>query len=178
MNAGTGDDKTIPITEIQDFTKETHSYLSSNADKIASTVNSVIGDFVKGGKDNITNGVSSLITEAVTVLFGETESSDITISKYYIAMEGVALIRLDLMGWKRSVEATSLRKKVEQVSAFTLSKSTVDVTKLDFDTFLDQYQDIVKADNPKISTTEIVTSAKDLFKLFKEESESDKSKKS
>jgi hypothetical protein len=166
INAGTGTDRTIPITEIQDFISETHAYTSSNADKISDTVSSVIKGFVQGGKENVTNGVCSLVTTAITALFGSTESSDMSFEKYYIAVEGIALVRLDIMGWKRAITASSLTTKVEQVSAFVMSKSTVDIKKTDFNTFLDQYQVIVLAGNSNAKPLEIIKEAKELFDSF------------
>lgn len=166
LNAGQGSDKTIPITAVQDFTSETHAYISSNADKISDAVTGAVKGFVQGGKDNITNGVCSLVTTAITALFGSSESSDMTFEKYYVAVEGIALIRLDIMGWKRAITASSLTTKVEQVSAFVMSKSTIDIKKTDFDTFLDLYQGVVLADNPQAKTLDVIKEAKDLFNAF------------
>ncbi len=166
LNAGQGSDKTIPITAVKDFTSETHAYVSSDAGKISDTVTSAVKGFVQGGKDNITNGVCSLVTTAITALFGSTESSDMTFEKYYVAVEGIALIRLDIMGWKRAITASSLTTKVEQVSAFVMSKSTIDVKKTDFDTFLDLYQGVVLADDPQAKSLDIIKEAKDLFNAF------------
>ncbi len=166
LNAGTGSDKTIPITEVQDFISETHAYTSSSADKISDTVSNAVKGFVQGGKDNVTNGVCALVTTAITALFGSTESSDMTIEKYYVALEGIALIRLDIMGWKRAITASSLTTKVEQVSAFVMSKSTIDIKKTDFDTFLDLYQFVILADNPNAKTLDIIGEAKELFNAF------------
>ena len=89
-----------------------------------------------------------------------------TFEKYYVAVEGIALIRLDIMGWKRAITASSLTTKVEQVSAFVMSKSTIDIKKTDFDTFLDLYQGVVLADNPQAKTLDIIKEAKDLFNAF------------
>lgn len=168
INAGQGTDKTIPITQIQDFISETHAYLSSNADKISDTVSGAIKGFVQGGKDNITNGVCSLLTGAVTALFGSTESNDMEFKKYYVVLEGISLVRLDVMGWKRAISASSLTTKVEQVSAFVVCKSTVDIKKTDFNTFLDLYQEIIKAENPDAKTADIISNAKTLYKDFQD----------
>lgn len=168
LDAGTGTDKTIPITQVQDFISETHAYVSSNADKISDTVSTAVKGFVQGGKDNITNGVCSLVTTAITALFGSSESSDMTIEKYYVAVEGIALIRLDIMGWKRAITASSLTTKVEQVSAFVMSKSTIDIKKTEFNTFLDLYQNVTLAENPNAKAIEIISEAKQLFKAFSE----------
>ncbi|MCW8336608.1 hypothetical protein [Vibrio paucivorans] len=166
INAGQGTDKTIPITQVQDSITETHAYLSSNADKISGAVTDAVQGFVQGGKENITNGVCKLITTAITALFGESEADDTKFEKYYITLEGVSLIRLDIMGWKRAVKGTSLTTKVEQVSAFVLTKSTVDIAKTDKNTFLDLYQSAILAENPDATMADVIKEANDLYKAL------------
>lgn len=170
LDAGTGTDKTIPVTEVQDFISETHAYTSKNADAIAGLVTNAVHGFVQGGKENVTNGVCSLVTGAIGALFGNTESNDMTFEKYYVSLEGISLIRLDIMGWKRSVKASSLTATVEQVSAFVMSKSTIDIKKTDFNTFLDLYQVVIREDDPKAQTLDIIKEAKALFNAFAEAS--------
>ncbi|WP_294226483.1 hypothetical protein [uncultured Chryseobacterium sp.] len=167
INAGTGTDKTVPITQIQDFISETHAYTSQNADKIAGAVENAINGIINGGKENINNAISGLVTAAITGLFGSQESSDMTFDKYYVAVEGISIIRLDLMGWKRAITASSLSERVEQVSAFVMAKSTVDIMKTDFNTFLDLYQNLVLSENPDAKTKDIITDAKQIFDMFK-----------
>ena len=89
-----------------------------------------------------------------------------TFEKYYVALEGISLIRLDIMGWKRAITASSLTTKVEQVSAFVMSKSTIDIKKTDFNTFLDLYQNVIRADDPSAKTLDIINEAKELFNAF------------
>lgn len=166
-SAGVGQDQTVAISKIQSFKMQTRAYISSDTAKITGAVSGAIKGFVKGGSDNIQNGVTSLLTEMVTALFGESEGSESLKSEYYLVNEGVALIRLDLMAWSRAVKSSSLTTKVEQVSAFCLYKSTVDIDKLDFDTFLDRYQDIITAGHPDMSMEQTIAKCKEDFALFK-----------
>ncbi|WP_242103533.1 hypothetical protein [Lysobacter sp. M2-1] len=165
--AGVGQDQTVAISKIQSYKNVTKAYVSSDADKISSVVSGAIKGFVKGGSENIQNGVTSLLTEMVTALFGESEGSESLKNEYYLVNEGVALIRLDFMAWSRAVKSTSLTTKVEQVSAFCLYKATVDIEKLDFDTFLDRYQDIITAGHPDMPMDQVIEKCKADFKLFK-----------
>lgn len=165
--AGTGQDQTVAISKIQSYKLATKAYVSSNADKISGVVSGAIKGFVKGGTDNITNGITSLLSEMVTALFGDSDGSESLKSEYYLVNDGVALIRLDFMAWSRAVKSTSLTTQVEQVSAFCLYKSTVDIAKLDFDTFLDRYQDIVTAGHPDMKMEEVISKCKEDFALFK-----------
>ncbi len=70
------------------------------------------------------------------------------------------------MGWKRAITASSLTTKVEQVSAFVMSKSTIDIKKTDFNTFLDAYQKVIRAGDPNAKLTDIMRQAKELYMDF------------
>lgn len=170
LAAGTGIDRTIPISTIDDFTYETHAYNSQNANAIESTITSSINDFVQGGTQNILNGITNILTTAITALFGDTSASEQEVQRYFVATEGIALVRLDFMGWKRSVSSTSITSTNQQVSAFVMMKSTVDVEKLDFDTFLTTYQDVLAMAAPPLTADQItaeLTSVKQVFQDFK-----------
>lgn len=145
LNAGTGTDQTVPIKKILDATQQTHAYSSSSASAISTTVNAAVADFVQGDKKSILDGVGALISSSVTALFGEGDADEQTMSKYYVLTEGQSIIRLDVRGWSRQVTGTALSKKVDKVSAFAATKSSADVTHLDYNTFLDLYQPLLFA---------------------------------
>ena len=167
-NAGTGIDKTIPISQVQDSIYETHAYTSNSSTEIAKTVTTAIKGFVSGGKENVTNGISSLITAAIKGLFGDESAEDLIFEKYYVILEGAALVRLDMMGWKRSIKASALSERIEQVSAFVLYKSSVSLKEVSFNTFLDFYQVPILADNPDAKLIDIVSEAKEIYKSYKD----------
>ncbi|MHB8531959.1 MAG: hypothetical protein ACYDC2_04485, partial [Solirubrobacteraceae bacterium] len=167
-SAGMGIDQTIPISQILDFTRETRAYIAEDAKNISGVVNEAITGFVEGGKPNIVSGIEKLLTTAITALFGESSGGEFTTSKYYVANEGIALVRIDFMAWKRQVKAVSLTEKIEQVSAFVLSKATVDIKKTSFDTFLEAYQNVVLASNEKLTPKEIIAEARTLYDDFTE----------
>jgi hypothetical protein len=173
VNAGTGSDKTIPISQIEDFTKDTRAYVASNADNITTAVNEAINGFVQGGKEQVVGGIEKLLTVAITALFGADEGTESTTAKYYVANEGISLVRIDLMGWKRSAKAVSLTTKIEQVSAFVLCKSTIDIERTSFDTFLDVYQGVIMAGNPNASPQTIIKEARELFEAFTKKTKED-----
>lgn len=73
-------------------------------------------------------------------MLGDKEGSESTTEKYYVAMDGVSIVRIDSMGRQRSITVKSLIENVEKVTAFTMAKSTVNTAETDFNTFLDLYQ--------------------------------------
>lgn len=166
VNAGQGSDRTVPISQILAFKKETHAYLSQGEDYITKAVGDSIKGFVDGGSDNVVKGITKLLSTVVGAIFGSSSGGEDTRDEYYIVNEGIALVRLDFMGWKRHVTGKSLTKSVTQVSAFTLSKSVVDMSKLDFGTFMAKYQTILKADNPGLTTGELLKICRETYDAF------------
>lgn len=147
--------------------------LASNADNITTAVNEAINGFVQGGKEQVVGGIEKLLTVAITALFGADEGTESTTAKYYVTNEGISLVRIDLMGWKRSAKAVSLTTKIEQVSAFVLCKSTIDIERTSFDTFLDVYQGVIMAGNPNASPQTIIKEARELFEAFTKKTKED-----
>lgn len=139
-NAGTGSSMDIPVKFIIDFTRQTHAYASSSADSIASTVTSAISGFISGGQENVMKGVGSLMTSAIQMMFASKEGGEDEIHFSSVFAEGRALVRLDLMAWKRFTNVKSLSQSAEQISAFVMCKSTINAEVLDYNTFLQLYQ--------------------------------------
>lgn len=139
-NAGAGNSKDIPVKFIIDFTRQTHAYASSSADAIATTITDAINSFITGGKDNVMKGVASLMTKAVQLLFASKEGGEDETHFTSVFAEGRALVRLDLMAWKRFTNVKSLSESAEQISAFVMCKSTINAEVLDYNTFIQLYQ--------------------------------------
>jgi hypothetical protein len=47
-----------------------------------------------------------------------------------------------------------------------MSKSTIDIKKTDFNTFLDAYQKVIRAGDPNAKLTDIMRQAKELYMDF------------
>lgn len=163
LGAGLGTDKTFPISTIQSFIYQTKAYTADNAKNISDVVNKSIKGFVAG--DN-TSAVTTLITGFVDILFGSSEGSENEILRYCAILEGVSMIRLDFAGWSRSVTSSSLKNKCDQVSAFVLYRSIVDMEKVSLNDFISVYQLTVKAENPGITTAETVKKCQELYYEF------------
>lgn len=169
LGAGQGTDRTLPVSEIQAHISQTHAYSSANADKISKTVSSALQDFIQPDQDRekgVLDGVSKLASAGITALFGSSSATEDTYEDYHIALDGLSLIRLDIFGWKRVVESESLKKRVEQISAFVIYKSTVATSQAKFDTFLDKYQSVIKHDHPDWDIGKMIEEGKNLFKEF------------
>ncbi|HEX4917383.1 MAG TPA: hypothetical protein VFV43_05755 [Limnobacter sp.] len=170
MNAGVGSDKTIPITQILDSSMEVRAYRKQSGDKLKESIKSSVSNFVAGGKENIINGVTGLLSTAIDALFGSSEAGGVEFQKYYVLTEGLSIIRLDVWGWAQKIEATSLTSIAEQISVFTYYKSAVDVRHLDFNAFLSLYQNVMLHEDAAMSSKDIekeLDEVGEVFDLFK-----------
>lgn len=141
--------KTLPITSIIKRDGMTRAYISQESSNISGVVDDVSGIFFGlssgDGMKSVVKGIGAIAKAAVTAFLGDTEGSDETMEKYLAYTDGVALLRFDLLGWKRSVVADSLRTRAESVSAFYFTVSVIDARKVDFQTFVALYQDVLNA---------------------------------
>lgn len=165
LEAGSAGNWTIPIKAVLKTSRHTHAYHSDNADNISSTVNTALGDFVTGTKSSILGGVQTLITGAIQAFFGDTSSSTSVLEDYYVMTEGLSIIRVDIRGWYLNVQTEAIKTTVEKVSAFVLFKSSVDVSSLDYNTFLNLYQDQIKL-AATATSDEIVAELESVYQIF------------
>jgi hypothetical protein len=162
IDAGNGTDKTAPIVHILDTLHETYAYSSQNASGISEKVNSALMNLIGDGDEQINSGISKLMSQAVIALFKNNEkSADMNI--YFLAVEGTSIIRLDLYGWKRIVTSELLARKVEQVSAFVLVKSVVDVNRLDFNLFFSILRKAMIANDGAASMESLMEKARSIY---------------
>ncbi|MDE6025023.1 MAG: hypothetical protein K2G45_06195 [Lachnospiraceae bacterium] len=138
--AGTVENQTVP----------TKFKIGSHQEIRVTTQNTPNGDIIKGiggalktiltgTKDNVIDGLTDLINSSLTVILGAEEGKERMEHSYYIATDGMSIVRLDLMCWSRHISAAGIKKYAEKSLVCTAVKSSVDLEKLDFNTFLSAY---------------------------------------
>ena len=177
-NAGQGSSKDIPVSFIIDYTRQTHAYASSSADAIATTITEGISDFIKGGNDNVMKGVGSLMTKAVQLLFASKEGNEDVSHFKSVFAEGRALVRLDLKAWKRFTNVKSLSESAEQISAFVMCKSTINAETLDYNTFIQLYQNNLYEKATGFTPDEISKQLDEIDEIYKKFKDHQKSQES
>lgn len=165
LEAGTAGNWTVPITAVLKTTKHTHAYIANDSSKISETVKAALKSFVTGTKEGILDGVGTLVTEAVTIFLGNSSADTGQMQEYYVMTEGLSIVRVDVVGWYLTVKAEALTKKVQKVSAFVAFKSSVNVNKLDYNSFLNLYQDQLTLPKGKL-TDDIITELENVYKIF------------
>lgn len=172
--AGTIENPTIPITHIIADTSEMRAYCKDDSTKIVGEATNAIKSFVTGGSENVISGVGALIGAGINMLMGSGEGVQAEHSDYFIMVDGLALVRIDVKSWIRKVTVVGITQKIESVLAFTAVKSSVDVDKISFNTFMEAYKyqlqrDAAHALNENDLMKEIKR-AKEVYNLLKTDS--------
>lgn len=142
--AGTGDNRSIPITEILAWNTQTHAYVKADAGELVTKVTDAIRDFVSGGTDALITGIGKLVTTGLEAIIGAGSGAQAQMSSYYIVVQSYGIARYDIYAWSRQIEAHGITSRIESALAFTAAQSSVDVSKLTFNTFLIAYGDQLK----------------------------------
>ena len=158
--------KTLPITSIINRDGQTRSYVKKEADNVNKVIDDVAGAFMgEGRKDSVTTGIANIAKTIIGAFLGNSEGEEQTREKYLAYTDGITLLRFDLLCWKRNVKAKSLLTRVESVSAYYYTVSVIDAHKVDFQTFVALYQNVLKAANDDAET--IIKKLDDLRKIYK-----------
>ncbi|MGV8964613.1 MAG: hypothetical protein ACOH2V_14700 [Candidatus Saccharimonadaceae bacterium] len=166
-NAGAGTNKDIPVKFIIDYTSQTHAYASTSSDSIATTITDAISSFVSGGKENVMKGVGSLMTKSIQTLFGNSNGNEAETHFTSVFAEGRALVRLDLMAWKRYTNVKKLSESAEQISAFVMCKSTIDAEVLDYNTFIQLYQKNLYEKSTGVNAEQMAKELDEIDEIYK-----------
>lgn len=150
LDAGTGSNKTVPISIVQKSDGMSRAFSSTSAKDIGDILKKAIGGFVEGGSDNIINGIIDILTRTLEVFLGSSAGVGTTKVEYFVYATDFSIYRVDLMAWARSVTATSLRTKIEQATAYEYCISIVDVDKISWSDFVGLFS--LQLDNIKSMT--------------------------
>ena len=106
--AGTIENPTIPITHIIADTSEMRAYCKDDSTKIVGEATNAIKSFVTGGSENVISGVGALIGAGINMLMGSGEGVQAEHSDYFIMVDGLALVRIDVKSWIRKVTVVGI----------------------------------------------------------------------
>lgn len=167
--AGTPDNQTIPVTQILAWHNETRAYVSDDASKISDVVLGSIKKFVGGGTDDIISGIGDLVTAGLEGILGAGSGTQAEMHSYYIVVEGLSIVRMDISAWSRRIEATGITTKIDNALAFQAAKSSVNVDAITFNTFLQAYKaQLEKMQLPPEKLKEFILQSKEIFELLRD----------
>jgi len=140
--ADTEENKTLAISAIEETKNQIHVYTSTApAETIPDAVKSATKGFLDGGAENIVGGILGLVSAFATSFLGSGTAGAASDSTYTVYMNGVSLSRVDLYAWSYTLQDSGLLENMQSISVFVYCKSTIDVQQLNFQTFLNKYNE-------------------------------------
>lgn len=165
--ANTDENQTVAIIAVEDMQDEIHAYTSTApANTIEDAVNASTGKFLAGGAQNIVNGVTGLVSAFATSFLGKGSAGSASDSMYTVARHGLGLWRVDVCAWSYTLQTSGLLANMQSINVFVYSKSTVDIQKLVFQTFLNKYQEALVAAKPEPTVDDMMKELEDVKKLY------------
>ena len=156
------DDLTIPITKVLAKQLESRAVYKEGSGDIVTKVTEAFKQLFNGN-GQIADAVGSIISTGIDAILGAGEGTEKIVETYYVVVEYPALVRYDISCWGRNMKATGyLTSILTSAISYTAYKSAVDVSKMDFNTFL------AVGDDPK-QMKEMIKEAKEIFSMFKDD---------
>jgi hypothetical protein len=163
--AGTQENRTVPVTEILANHTEYRAYVKQDAGKIAGEVSGAMKKFLAGGSGQILDGIAGLVTTGLEAIIGAGSGSQQEMRSYYIVVQKYGMVRFDVQAWSRQIEAKGITSQIETCMAIVAYKSSVDVKRLTFNSFLVLYQDqLALTGIPESDWDKYLTEAEEMFK--------------
>ncbi len=165
------DDLKVPITKVLGSFEEYRAYTKRTQDDLMNDVMESIQIMFSGNGHDITKGIGSLITKGLSVILGAGSGEEMVKKEYYVLVEYPAIIRYDIAMWSRNISVKSLQSRAENVLACVAYKSAVDVTQLDFNTFLGCYSNVLSEafGSDRANIKQMINEAAEVFGLFKQQ---------
>jgi hypothetical protein len=127
---------TVAITKKIASKKFYHVMTKDSVSGKVGRVSDAITSMFTGSAPDIIKGITSIVSEGVDMVLGASEGSALKYSSYLVTVNYPAIVRFDYTLWSHSVRASHIRDHVENMIAAYACVSAVDVSKLDFNTFL------------------------------------------
>ena len=163
----TTDDLKVPITKVLGPYEEYRAYTKRSQEDLAKDVISSFKTMFNGGTQ-IADGIGSLISKSLSVLLGAGSGEELMKKEYFVIVEYPAIIRYDVAMWKRNITVKSLQERAENIIACVAYKSAVDVTKLDFNTVLGCYANVLQESfgSDKDNIKKMIQESAEVYGLF------------
>lgn len=163
--AGSDENRTVPVTEILANHTEYRAYVKQDAGKIAGEVTSAVKKFLSGGTGEILDGIAGLVTTGLEAIIGAGSGTQQEMKSYYIVVQKFGMVRFDVRAWSRQIEASGITSNIQTSLAIVAYKSSVNVKKLSFNSFLVLYQDqLANIGIPESDWDKYLTEAEAMFK--------------
>lgn len=164
----TTDNLSVPITKTIQSKVEYRAITATSSD-IINDISASISEMFSGDA-GILKGISGIVNNAFTAITGAGEGQESEVRIYNVVTEYPAIVRFDFYFWGRNTKAKSIMTQVKSAFACVGLKSAVDMSKLDYNTFLSLYSPILRKafgdDQQKLK--EMINESKEVYNMFNE----------
>ena len=137
--ARNGENRTIPVTEILAKHREYRAYVDQDASKMAAEVTAAVKKFVSpGADDKLMGAIARLVTDGLQAMIAA-PSVEQEMGIYFIVVQDFSIARYDFRVWARQIKAAGITSQIQTALALVALKSSVDIMKISFNTFLLAY---------------------------------------
>lgn len=133
----------VPISVVLQKTRETRAVTTESNSDIIKKISDSISKFFTPGKEEILRGVAGILSDTFDALMGAGEGLELKQDLYIVAVEYPAVVRMDFSAWVRNTRASGIREKCKSAISVVAYKSAVNVSKLDFATFVTIYSSLL-----------------------------------
>jgi hypothetical protein len=135
---------TVPIRRPIALINEIHVVTNEGPTDIVNKIYESLKIFLNPSSEKILTGIANILGTSLNVLMGMGEGMEANKRQYMVAVENQTIIRLDFAMWVRNTRESALKPYCKNLITVTAYKSTVDIKKLDFETFSAIYTPVLK----------------------------------
>ena len=136
----------IPIEKEIQRTIDYRAVTQNTPEDIIKNLTDALSDMISDPSgEKIIGGIGKIVNQGLTVILGAAEGTEQVSKIYCVTADYPAIVRFDFAFWCRNIVGESIKKYVEHALACVAIKSSVDVNKLSYNTFLSVYNRVLKA---------------------------------
>lgn len=167
-----GNSLKVPITRVIGQYEEYRAFVGENTDK-----DTVFKNIVEGfgnmfsGNSNIVTGISNILDSAFKAIMGTAAGEESTKKIYFVVSEYPAIVRYDFALWNRTISSKGIQSHMKNALCVAAVKSSVDLTKLQFNDFLSLYSPILRDafGDDKKAILNMINESKNIYNLLKDD---------
>lgn len=133
----------LPISRIIARTKQIRVVTTESSTIIVEKVREGINQLISLDDDAILGGIAGLVSTSIIGLMGQGMGVEAKQEVHIPVLDGIGIVRLDFAIWVRNTKAVGIREKCKHAISVVAIKSAVDIRKIDLNTFLVLYKDVL-----------------------------------
>lgn len=160
------DNQTIPVSGIVESYSHVHALTRhTEATRIVDTFKNALAKAVTVGRFRAIDSISVLLAESLKSALQDPNTHTEGKALYVVLADRQSLVRLDIKMWYADVTSHALHEAAEKIVVVSAVKSTIDVTRLTLNTFLNVYQRQLRVGS--LGGSELMREIEDIATFFR-----------